>query len=729
MPAWIARLLFGVALGLPAAGCAPGRDELPEPPPLRPAKPMEDDGLAPLGCRGDPCRDDRFCPPSARCIDGVCLESAGECSADPDCSGDTRCLRGSCVAYDACERLEPYRRACRQARFVGDTPLPPPAVRCQAADWNSTSLPVVADLDGDGRPEVVTQAFPSALLAVHADTCEPLFRRQVPLRSDGMGSVAVADLDSDGRPEIVTVDAEHRLVVYSHRGERLATASEPSPERNLYGGPLWSAPAIADLDGVAPPEIILGAQVARYSGPGAGGPRLDVLWSVESKTPPWGSLAIAVDLDGDGRPEVISSERIHDGLTGADKTPDALRPLFLTPSFPQVADFNLDGHPDLLLVESRAGGQVVRVFDYSRQQTIFGPYRASDGGFGGPAVIADFDGDGTPDFGLGGQGWFYAYALRCAPDRAPTGRPPGCLGHEPGLLWSRRVDDRSSGSAGAVAFDLNGDGAAEIIYRDECWLRILSGLSGRTLAAYNATSSTGIETPTVADVDGDGHAEILVSSDVDVDLFGFCARANRPEVDRLSPWTGWSRGLFVLADPLRRYMPARALWNQHSYHAGNIRDDLTVPNREPAFWQSHNSFRMAQPGFDPSNPPPRALPDLTGRLLPQRFPADCSRPWTVAAQVCNRGAAIAAAPIFASFYAGPPAAGSPSFCTARLDRALSPGECAPLSCTWSPPPTGPARLYLRVADDGRSPRGDLAQCRDDNDDDALLDLICYNAPP
>lgn len=718
---------FGAVL-LVCAACGPSREELPAPSPPSTGPMMSEAEQAPLDCIGEPCRDDRYCPPEARCIDHVCLASSRDCSDDRDCRGDTRCLRGACVAYEACARLEPFRRACRQARFVGDTALPPLALRCQASDWNSTSLPVVADLDGDGRPEVVTQTFPSALLAVHADTCEPLFRRQVRLRSDGMGSLAVADLDADGHPEIVTVDAEHRLVVFSHRGEPLATAPEPSGERNPYGGSLWSAPALADLDGVAPPEIILGAQVGRYLGPAAGGPRLDLLWSRESQTPPWGSLAIAVDLDEDGRKEVVSSERIHDGLTGADKTPPALRALLPVPFFPQVADFNGDGHPDLLIVESRAGGQVVRVFDYARQQTIFGPYRAGDGGFGGPAVIADFDGDGTPDFGLGGERWFYAYALRCAPERSPDGRPAGCLGHEPGLLWSRRIDDRSSGSAGVAAFDLNGDGAAEILYRDECWLRILSGLSGRTLTAYNATSSTGIETPTVADIDGDGHAEILVVGDVDVDLFGFCARAERPEADRLSPWLGFSRGLFVLSDPERRFMPTRALWNQHSYHAGNIGDDLIVPSREPPFWQSHNSFRTAQPAFDPRTPPPAALPDLTGRLQPQRFPSDCSAPWTVAAQVCNRGAAPAAAPIFASFYAAAPDGGSPPVCTARLDRGLSPGECAPLSCLWSPPPTGRASLHLRVADAGRPPRTELVQCRDDNDDDALLDLLCYNPP-
>lgn len=608
----------------------------------------------------------------------------------------------------------------------------PLQVRCENAGWNSTSLPVVADLDGDGRPEIVSQTFPSALLAIRGDTCQTVFRRQVPLRADGMGSVAVADLDHDGHPEIVSVDDRDRLVVFDASGNLLATADRPSQEQNIYGGALWSAPAIADIDGIAPPEIILGAQVARYLGSTTpGGPRIDVLWSHESKTTPWGSLSIAADLDADGLPEVLSSERIYDGRTGEDKTPSSLRPLLTVPFFPQVADFNGDGQPDLLLVESRKEGQVVRVFDLRQGKTIFGPYRADSAGPGGPAVIADFDGDGTADFGLGGEKWFYAYALRCAArdGAASDRRPMGCTGHEPGLLWSRRIDDRSSGSAGVVAFDLNGDGAAELIYRDECWLRVFSGFSGRTLAAVNLTSSTGIETPTVADVDGDGHAELIVSSDVDVDLFGFCARSNKPESDLRSPWQGFTRGLFVLRDPSERFMPARPLWNQHSYHAGNIRDDLTVPVQEPAFWRTHNSFRTAQSGFDVPTAVAQPLPDLTGRIEPLHFPRDCTQPWTLTAQICNRGSAVAAAPIHASFYEGPLRPSSRPVCTATSPSSLDPGTCVQVGCAWPSPPMRTTQLVLRVADDGAMPRTPVSQCRDDNDSDELLDVTCFNAPP
>src|SRR5204862_233625 len=60
-------------------------------------------------------------------------------------------------------------------------------------------------------------------------------------------------------------------------------------------------PAIANLDGVGPAEVIMGGQVARYTG--GVSPRIDVVWSVPPSGGTWGTISIAEDLDGDGRME------------------------------------------------------------------------------------------------------------------------------------------------------------------------------------------------------------------------------------------------------------------------------------------------------------------------------------------------------------------------------------------------------------------------------------------
>src|SRR6185436_4008908 len=81
------------------------------------------------------------------------------------------------------------------------------------------------------------------------------------------------------------------------------------------------------------------------------------------------------------------------------------------------------------------------------------------------------------------------------------------------VRWSAAISDRTSNSTGAVAFDLNGDGEVEIIYRDEFFLRIYRGADGVLLAKTVVGSATWSEEPVVADVDNDGHADLVVASD------------------------------------------------------------------------------------------------------------------------------------------------------------------------------------------------------------------------
>src|SRR6185436_19850681 len=77
-------------------------------------------------------------------------------------------------------------------------------------------------------------------------------------------------------------------------------------------------PAIANLDGVGPAEVIMGGQVARYTG--GANPKIEVVWSVPPTSGTWGTISIAEDLDGDGKMEVITGTQVFDGTTGAAKS-------------------------------------------------------------------------------------------------------------------------------------------------------------------------------------------------------------------------------------------------------------------------------------------------------------------------------------------------------------------------------------------------------------------------
>ena len=52
----------------------------------------------------------------------------------------------------------------------------------------------------------------------------------------------------------------------------------------------------------------------------------------------------------------------------------------------------------------------------------------------------------------------------------------------------------------------------EVVYGDHSYLRVFDGLTGKVIFRIPNSSPTASEMPTVADIDADGHAEILVQS-------------------------------------------------------------------------------------------------------------------------------------------------------------------------------------------------------------------------
>jgi hypothetical protein len=129
---------------------------------------------------------------------------------------------------------------------------------------------------------------------------------------------------------------------------------------------------------------------------------------------------------------------------------------------------------------------------------------------GGPATIADFDGDGRPEAGIAGGTAYALYDFNRAGEEvvlAAGEAPP-----EPGAMfvrWTTATQDASSSSTGSSVFDFQSDGAAEVSYQDECNIYILDGRTGFPQLVLPNSSGTVHEYPLVVDVDGDGAAEFL----------------------------------------------------------------------------------------------------------------------------------------------------------------------------------------------------------------------------
>ena len=127
-------------------------------------------------------------------------------------------------------------------------------------------------------------------------------------------------------------------------------------------------------------------------------------------------------------------------------------------------------------------------------------------------------------------------------------------------VFSRAETQEFNESAGFTVFDFNQDTKAEIVFRGEKNLYILDGTTLNKLCEPVAVfSGTTAEYPVIADVDQDGHADIIVSEEYDPSK----GPAGCVSVFESSTPGAWG--------------PARKVWNQWPYNVVNINEDMTVP--------------------------------------------------------------------------------------------------------------------------------------------------------
>jgi len=485
--------------------------------------------------------------------------------------GGTGGVGASDAATDGAGGEVPRAKRCGGAgATVGFPPTDfrPPVVHCH---WGPTinvmSTTMVADLDGDGKPEIVFPAFDGLVHAITSD-CEDVWSAAIP-DMVAVNDLAVADLDGDGTVEVVG-STDDGVVIYEGRTGKMI--GEARDARVLRGG--WESMAIANLDGEGGAEVYFGNAAFRWDGSKA-----SVAWVAEwvpREVPGSGPGAAAADFDGDGVMEIAAWGNLVDGATG--KT---------------IVELPVQGFYAVVEIEASSAGPEIVVADNDWKKgalyvlaggaapepgkILRGPYPVATGG--GPPAIADFDGDGEPEIGVAGGTAYSVFDRECMTD------PPADKCAAPGVLWSHASQDKSSFSTTSTVFDFNCDGKAEVVYRDECWLRVFEGATGNVLFAMPMTSNTALEGAVVADVDGSGHAKIVVGTN---DL-AICP--GTPEADTGTAFSGSTRGVFIVKDPLDRWTSTRRVWNQNAYHITNIGEDGHVPAREDAWWTIENSYR------------------------------------------------------------------------------------------------------------------------------------------
>ena len=353
--------------------------------------------------------------------------------------------------------------------------------------------------------------------------------------------LAAADLDGDGVVELAVSERE-RVNVYDAAGNWLRSVAWPS----ALSGPAGLGIADLDLDGV--PDFFVNDMAASSDG----------AWSWRGGFGDRDGISHAVDLD----PASPGLELLVGNCLYSSTGALLWRSLDAPWGTPAVADLDADLDPEVLIVAGssvhvldRLGAAVAPPFDLGRE--------------GRGPVVADLDADGRPEL-----------ALSIGTDLIALDWDGAALVES----WRRPVNDASC-CAEPTAYDLTGDGAAEVIFSDQANWVVACGLDGSLLHEEGFVSSTAYEQPIVADCDGDGLTEVLVLG----------LQSLVPSDANLNSFVAYE----VPSAP-----PARAIWNQHPYHVTNVEDDGSVPSPEPPPWTLGAGWEVQAPVGDPLPPEP-----------------------------------------------------------------------------------------------------------------------------
>lgn len=346
----------------------------------------------------------------------------------------------------------------------------------QTTGGNPSSVSI-ADLDGDGKPDLAVANYGSNTVSVFLNTSTPgtvSFANKIDFSTganSGPESVSIGDIDGDGKPD---------LAVANYGNNTAAVLLNTSTI-----GALNFAAAVAFATGGEPISIAIG------------------------------------DLDGDGKPDLVTANAGSNNgsallnLSTPGVVSFATQVTFGTGNFPQyvaIGDLNNDGKPDLAV--ANAGSSNITV---ARNTSVPGtisfaiPLSFSTGTSSSPygVSIGDLDGDGKPDLAAADFGVAIVSVLL----------------------------NNSTGSGGAVSFamqvafttaavinnvsmgDIDGDGKPDLAVTNNFAnsLSLLdntctTGTPGFTTPVTFATGFHALSTVGLCDIDGDGKTDLVVAN-------------------------------------------------------------------------------------------------------------------------------------------------------------------------------------------------------------------------
>jgi outer membrane protein assembly factor BamB len=284
------------------------------------------------------------------------------------------------------------------------------AVKWQCNTEGSDSPPTIADVDNDGKPEILHGEFGGTVRCLNAENGSLNWVLNVDLNSWIQTAPTIVDLDNNGQLDFVvgTWNFDDLDSIYAYRGDNHTLLWTYPVHDVMYHGT-----AVADLDKDGKPELVIGS----YN---------DTLYCIngENGTTKWkyaasggyiGAPASIGDIDSDGYCEVVF---VSGYKVCALSNTGTLQWQYNIPGYSgafrgcALADINNDAFPDVIF--GTDNGKVIALMGNNGTLIwsidLAAHYGNSDFGIDHAPLISDFDNNDTLDvFIVGGYSEYPAF--------------------------------------------------------------------------------------------------------------------------------------------------------------------------------------------------------------------------------------------------------------------------------------------------------------------------------